>query len=269
MGFDLSYLKSDGTHLFLMAVCSATVIPPSSHICRLGAKKYERLFYITQGKTAFHLSNGDTLRAEAGDIVYLPYDCTYESHWEENTLGGYITIIFLQRDSTGNIITFGDTINLLLHDKQQNFLHTFTEILQCWQSDSLNATLKCYSFLWGIIYDISVHLERQSIQSTSQTIYPGIVYMENNYLSDFTVEDLAKMCAVSVCTFRRLFRQIKGVSPITYRNRLRMGKAKMLLQSGEYSVSDVSRIVKCANIYYFSRMFKEHFGIAPSQVYPK
>lgn len=269
MAFDLSFLKNGSTRMEIQTVYSSAVAPPSAHICRQGTKKFERFFYVTRGRIVFRLDDGSVLEADAGNIVYLPYDCSYESHWAENEPGGYITVNFIQHDSTGHIACFGDEICLLIRDKGESFLHSFVEILQCWQSDSLNATLKCYSLLWGILYDVSVYLERRSIRSASQAIYPGVLYLENNYLSDFSVDDLAQMCAVSVCTFRRLFRQLKGVSPITYRNALRMEKAKMLLQSGEYSVTDVSRIVQCANIYYFSRMFKEHYGIAPSEICPK
>lgn len=269
MAFDLSFLISGSTHIEMLTVYASDVTPPSNHICRPGTRKFERFFYVTRGKIVFTLPKGNIIEADAGTIVYLPYDCIYESYWAENESGGYITINFIQHDQTGNIICFGDDICLLIRDKGARFLRCFADILQFWQSDSFNAPLKCYSQFWEILYDISVHLERRSIRSASQVIYPGVLHLENNYLSDFTVEDLAQMCAVSVCTFRRLFHQLKGVSPITYRNRLRMEKAKMLLQSGEYSVTDVSRIVQCANIYYFSRMFKQHFGIAPSECCPK
>lgn len=269
MAFDLSFLSSSGTHIEMLTVYSSDVTPPSNHICHPGTRKFERFFYVTQGTIIFTLTDGRIIEADAGSIVYLPYDCIYESRWAEKELGGYITINFIQHDQNGEIICFDDQISLLIRDKGARFLRCFADILQFWQSDSLNAPLKCYSQFWGILYDMSVHLERRSIRSANQVIYPGVLYLENNFLSDFTVEDLAQMCAVSVCTFRRLFHQLKGTSPITYRNRLRMEKAKMLLQSGEYSVTDVSRIVQCANIYYFSRMFKQHFGIAPSECCPK
>ena len=269
MAFDLSFLSNSGTHIEMLTVYSSPVTPPSNHICRAGTRKYERFFYVTQGKIVFLLTDGRIVEADAGSIVYLPYDCLYESGWEEDEPGNYITINFIQHNRDGEIICFGDELCLLVRDKGERFLHCFGDMLQFWQSDSLNAPLKCYSQFWGILYDISIYLEKRSIRSANKVIYPGVLYLENNFLSDFTVDDLAQMCAVSVCTFRRLFHQLKGVSPITYRNRLRMEKAKMLLHSGEYSVSEVSRIVQCANIYYFSRMFKQHFGIAPSECCPK
>ncbi len=267
MGFDLSYLKNSPTAIEILTVYRSPVTPPSHHICRPDDKPYERFFYVTRGNTVFTFPDGRTLEVAAGGIVYLPSDCSYTSYWTEP--GEFITINFIQRDTGGTFTSFGDGLCLLVQDRKQTFLHAFLEILQCWQSDSLNPQLKCHSMFWGILYDISIYLQKRSIRHASREIYEGVLYLENNYLSDVTVEQLAQLCAVSVSTFRRLFRQLKGVSPITYRNQLRMEKAKMLLQSGEYSVTDVSELVKCANIYYFSRMFKQHYGIAPSEICPK
>ena len=79
----------------------------------------------------------------------------------------------------------------------------------------------------------------KSIKSKNNVIYKGILYLENHYLEDITVEQLADMCHTSEGNFRRLFKKYKNMPPISYRNYLRMKKALMLLNSKEYSIVEV------------------------------
>ncbi|MBP3435507.1 MAG: helix-turn-helix transcriptional regulator [Clostridia bacterium] len=58
------------------------------------------------------------------------------------------------------------------------------------------------------------------------------------------------------------FKNRYGISLIAYRNDKRMRSAKILLAS--QSVSDVSNELGFSSIYVFSRAFKNHFGISPS-----
>ena len=92
--------------------------------------------------------------------------------------------------------------------------------------------------------------------------------MQNNYSKSYSIEDLASLSDLSQSYFRKLFKQIAGLTPLQYQNQLKINKAKDLLLSGEYNVSETAVNVGFDNIYYFSRMFKSIVGISPS-VYMK
>ena len=74
------------------------------------------------------------------------------------------------------------------------------------------------------------------------------------------IDNLAKMCYISPATFRRKFKKTTGMSPVEYRNMLKIKKAADLLKTGEFSVSEVSKAVGIDDIYYFSKMFKKYTG---------
>ena len=63
--------------------------------------------------------------------------------------------------------------------------------------------------------------------------------------------------------FRQKFKQVTGVSPIKYKNNILIKKAKTLLSSGEFTVSEVATQLNFNDIYYFSRLFKLIPGISP------
>ena len=65
--------------------------------------------------------------------------------------------------------------------------------------------------------------------------------------------------------FRRLFHQYTGLSPIEYRNDLRLENARIKLQSGEFNVSEVAEASGFSNLSFFIRLYKKKFGYTPKK----
>ena len=95
-------------------------------------------------------------------------------------------------------------------------------------------------------------------------IAPAVQYIESRYNENVSVDYLAELCALSKPHLFRLFKNQLGVSPIEYRNRLRIERAKELLSDGECSISEISQILGFESVYYFSRIFKAHTNYPPS-----
>ncbi len=91
-----------------------------------------------------------------------------------------------------------------------------------------------------------------------------IGYMTENYSKNMTLGELAEYARVSPSYLGSIFRSVTGRSPIDYLIEIRINRAKNLLKDG-YSVTDTSRLVGFNDIYYFSRMFKKHEGVSPSE----
>lgn len=90
----------------------------------------------------------------------------------------------------------------------------------------------------------------------------------NSYLSDVSVSELAEMCSTCESNFRRLFRRYKKMSPVTYKNYLRIQKACDLLRTGEYSVTEAAYAVNIDDISYFHKLFTRFTGCTPKQFIP-
>lgn len=80
------------------------------------------------------------------------------------------------------------------------------------------------------------------------------------------LSDLAERSGMSISKFKRLFRQVVGTTPYQYHLQSKMDKAMEILQSGQYSVSETGHMLDYSNLSQFSRAFKKHFGILPSEV---
>lgn len=83
--------------------------------------------------------------------------------------------------------------------------------------------------------------------------------------SALSVAELARSAGLSEVYFRREFRSCFGCQPVAYIQNVRLEHAKALLETGEYSVSEVAIRSGYDNISYFSYRFRSATGMAPSQ----
>lgn len=91
-----------------------------------------------------------------------------------------------------------------------------------------------------------------------------INYMAENYKNDITLQDIATYAQISPSYLGSIFKKITGKSTIDYLIQVRINKAKSLLLDG-FTVSETSKLVGFKDIFYFSRAFKKHEGVSPSQ----
>ncbi len=79
------------------------------------------------------------------------------------------------------------------------------------------------------------------------------------------LDDLAAWAGYSPQHLNRTFRRTLGVTPLQYLARMRMQAASRLLMEDRLSVAAIARKVGIDDPYYFSRLFKQHFGQSPTQ----
>ena len=80
-----------------------------------------------------------------------------------------------------------------------------------------------------------------------------------------TLEQLAKRCDMSITNFRREWQKIYNMTPIQYRDEIKISYAKEYLISGLYSVSETATKCGFENTGYFIKFFKNHAGITPNK----
>lgn len=102
-----------------------------------------------------------------------------------------------------------------------------------------------------------------SSQSASE--YRRIVsFMSENDESNLTVEEIARLNAVSVSYIKLLFSSYAGVSPKSYFNDLRLRKAISLLADG-LSITEVATRMNFSSPSYFCTFYKKRVGYSPTK----
>ncbi len=90
-------------------------------------------------------------------------------------------------------------------------------------------------------------------------------YIIEHYSEDITVSGLAEKLNINSVYCGALFRKSEGKSIHNFLMKVRVNKAAILLQSGEYNISEVAELTGFKDVYYFSNTFKRIMGISPSE----
>jgi two-component system response regulator YesN len=89
-------------------------------------------------------------------------------------------------------------------------------------------------------------------------------FIHEHYARDFDIDELAAEVAVSPSYLFRLFKKRMDLTPMHYRNVVRIDKAKLLLADSRLTVDDVAERVGFEDPKYFARVFREMSGSTPS-----
>jgi AraC-like DNA-binding protein len=80
----------------------------------------------------------------------------------------------------------------------------------------------------------------------------------------FSVEEMSRELFISrVALYKRLL-ALTGKTPIEFIRSVRLKRAAQLLEKSQHTVSEIAYEVGFNNPKYFSRYFKEEFGVLPS-----
>ena len=79
------------------------------------------------------------------------------------------------------------------------------------------------------------------------------------------IEFLAKEVNMSSSKYKKLFTKITGLSPGTFFSDSKLEHSKELLETGKYTVGEVSDKLNYANISYFAKRFNTKYGIFPKE----
>lgn len=122
-----------------------------------------------------------------------------------------------------------------------------------------------YLFLDALAQASATRLTAKGGQLKDFYIQEAVVYMEQNYQRNLTVEEIADTCRLNRSYFSKLFKESMGCPPQEFLIRMRMIKATELMRAGGTSIGDIA--VQCGypNQFHFSRAFKKRYGVSPRE----
>jgi two-component system response regulator YesN len=99
----------------------------------------------------------------------------------------------------------------------------------------------------------------------SEVIGQAKRYINQHFREPVSLEDVAREVHLSPFYLSRLFKEKEGVNFVDYLTRLRLEEAKQLLAQTNDTVAAIAEQVGYAEANYFSRIFRRHFGMSPSE----
>jgi AraC family transcriptional regulator len=94
----------------------------------------------------------------------------------------------------------------------------------------------------------------------------AVEYIQDQLGTDLTVSGIAQAIYMTPYHFTRLFKESTGQSPYQYVVEARVRKAKELLTTGKFTISEVAHQVGFADQSHLTRHFKRVFGLPPKRL---
>lgn len=91
-----------------------------------------------------------------------------------------------------------------------------------------------------------------------------VLYISDTVYEQLTIEEICMKFSISRSSLQTLFKNNMGVAPKQYISDLKLKKSKLLIKESVYTISEIASMLGFTSIHYFSRKFKQQFGITPT-----
>lgn len=82
--------------------------------------------------------------------------------------------------------------------------------------------------------------------------------------SEFNIDNVAESIGLGRTTFYKKLKSLTGLAPVEFVRDMRLKRSKQLLDSGEYTISEIAYTTGFKSLGYFSTCFKEKYKLSPS-----
>ncbi len=241
------------------------------------------LMFLLGCEAFYYINNKLFLHAVPGDIIYLPknaeYTCIFSRIDGNKELSkkvdnfyfngknefqkefNAINVRFDLVDDYNEDIIFSKDLFIIKNFKNA---YPYFYFLASSFAESRPSPNKIRVKLYQLLSDLSNHSKKVSKQNKYSSIVLTLEKIEKLDMIELTVQKLTEISGLSPSRFRCLFCEYIGISPIKYIEEIKINRAKILLKSGELSVSDVSHLIGITDPAYFSRFYKKITGRKPT-----
>lgn len=223
--------------------------------CGRKASSVSGLGYRISGNTLFE-SHGKKYFVDAGGFSYLP------AHVEFTRISTDEELIVIHFRCHG---ADEDEIQIFNPENSSRFAGYFFDILKEWEESSPGYIHRCHALFYKMLEEMELYHTANPTNQKEGIIKNSITYMNANFdNSEISIAKIAEKSFISEVYFRKIFKEVFGISPIKAIQQMRIEKAKKLLDTGYFSIKEVAQKSGFDNVKYFSTVFKKEAGCTPS-----
>ena len=238
--------------------------------------EFDEIIYISKGNILYHI-NGRNYELNPGDLVLLEKGVLHQpllkknDSYERSVI--WVKRAFLVQNSTENtnLLTWVKSSNnypiISLCTTDQELIQELISIIENINSNYGNDIYRKSAILKLFVL-INTLFESSEGTDRNTEYYEAIDYIQNNYMHDISLDNIAESCNLSKFHFSREFKKSYGISAIKYLQKVRLNEVKKRVISGETILASVSQC-GFTNYTTFLNAFKSEFGTTPSDYYRK
>lgn len=233
------------------------------------------LFFVMHGTKVLHFKDKkvdvnlqDVLFLKSGDYVM------------SEILDGYYEAILFMYDDT-ILLDFIKKYNLSFDDtssfennyfkirKTSAFEIFQSSVISYLETNSSNQESIMRLKLEEAFLNILESESKESFKAFLASIYNNNLFkikIEKEFKYDENILLFAKEFNITDLAFRNKFKETFGMTPKKWQNSKKLEKAKLLLETSDYNVTQVCQKCGFDNISWFVQAFKNEYGITPKQI---
>ncbi|WJH34454.1 AraC family transcriptional regulator [Paenibacillus sp. CC-CFT747] len=238
---------------------------------RIGPKRIEcySLHFILEGKLKLKPGEEEEVELEGGDLFCLFPDKTYRYSSVSGDRALQLNWLAINGPQVPQIL---EALGL---KRNKTYLKgvvvpeiraVLKQLLaQISKSEAYSFMLQSLLFLLLDKLTSTLSFEPAGSSSRHDWVSRSMEYMEQHFTEPLSVEQLAQMAGIQRSYFSTAFKERTGMSPAQYLRHLRMEMGVQLLKTTKLSVTEVALSTGYPELFAFSRAFKRHYGISPSE----
>ena len=268
MQYSSDIKKSESQQFISINNCGELRVNSNLHIRRYAGRNDYQLIYICEGQCVVTL-DGTVQIAYPGDcILYRPGEVqdyllakkvephTYWIHFNGEVCRKVMEALSLQN------------VCLIKTEQNREIEHMVSRVCQNYNLNTPNREWICSGLMQSILALLSneVHKEDQQVGGKGKDKISELisrVKMVPNL--SITVSECAVFCNMSKPHFTRVFKQVTGMPPVQFMLRIRIDRAKELLDFTDKSIAEIAEASGFPDQNYFARTFRRFTGISPTQ----
>lgn len=114
------------------------------------------------------------------------------------------------------------------------------------------------------IIEVNQRAVNRVLGKSNIILKPALEYIQHNYNKTISLDEVAAICNISTSYFSKLFKKIVGENFSNYVNKIRINEAKLLLETTDTPITNISLDLGFDDCGYFIKVFKKQEGVTPS-----
>lgn len=217
------------------------------------------LLYLFSGNITYAFDDS-RIKLKSGDIIFLPKNSKYTVAFDLKS--GPVKDYLINFDVMDGE-EFSDVAkpSQILNDHAGILLDYFRDVVDTYNQKDKSFLTSAYFYL--CLNSLQTAIQYKNSNENLLNFEKAARMLAENY--EVSIDDISKELHMSRSAFQKRFIQFFGASPVEYRTEKRLKKAKLLLETTDMPIKEVSDLLGFYDTAYFYKVFKKVYSITPKE----
>ena len=217
--------------------------------------------YIIKGSVDLYTRSGCTHLSE-GTLFLVPEKMRYRSEWHGSPEIEYISLH--SRSSRLSVSVEDYRMQAIPAFSKPETEALFRQIYALCESGTRSDRIRALGLYCIFFADVLPYLEKTERSRMNPALSDALSFMRGNFRRNFSMEEMASRCKISVSRLHHLFAEELHTTPVHYRSELRINWAIRELERSDKPIEKIAEEAGFSSAIYFREVFKAATGTTPT-----